>query len=235
MTLERTIVRTGIVVAVVLTIGALPATHAQGRGAQAPRYRSAAGAKDLRAVHSHWTGSLGMLRGQDEHELVASLEYQGKGTIQVDAQPCTLTNVSGEYASNDDIPGAGIDPDKGKATPMPAAVQERLIRLWASPPGAPKAVLAGVTDPPVSGANPGQPVPDGLATAGKTSVSREAGKPLVTFPIPGVPGAIATATLNAKYMAKRMVVKQGSTTTEITCRDYQDWNNPLNKTEGGRN
>jgi hypothetical protein len=31
-----------------------------------------------------------MLRGVDEHELIASLEYQGKGTIQVDGQPCTL-------------------------------------------------------------------------------------------------------------------------------------------------
>ena len=34
---------------------------------------------------------MGMLRGIDEHELMVSLEYQGKGTMQVDGQPCTLT------------------------------------------------------------------------------------------------------------------------------------------------
>jgi hypothetical protein len=60
-------------------------------------------------------------------------------------------------------------------------------------------------------------------------VSWENGKPLVTFPIPGVPGATATATLDEKYMTQRVVVKQGSTTTEFTYGDYQDWNNPLNK------
>jgi len=53
----------------------------------------------------------------------------------------------------------------------------------------------------------------------------------VSFPIPGVPGATATATLNEKYLVERVVVKQGSTTTEFTCSDYRDWNNPLNKIE----
>ena len=32
-------------------------------------------------------------------------------------------------------------------------------------------------------------------------------------------------------MAERVVVKKGSTTTEFTYGDYQDWNNPLNKVE----
>ena len=59
----------------------------------------------------------------------------------------------------------------------------------------------------------------------------EGGKPVVTFPIPGVPGATATATLDAKYMAERVVVKNGSTTTEFTYGNYKDWNNPLNKVE----
>ena len=53
----------------------------------------------------------------------------------------------------------------------------------------------------------------------------------MTFPIPGVPGATATATLDAKYMTERVVVTQGSTTTEFTYSDYKDWNNPLNKIE----
>ena len=62
-------------------------------------------------------------------------------------------------------------------------------------------------------------------------MSWDAGKPVVTFPIPGVPGATATATLDAKYMTERVVVTQGSTTTEFTYSNYKDWNNPLNKIE----
>ena len=53
----------------------------------------------------------------------------------------------------------------------------------------------------------------------------------MTYPIPGVPGAIATATLNDKYMVERVVVKHAGKTTEFTYGDYQDWNNPLNKVD----
>jgi hypothetical protein len=205
---------------------------------------------------------MGMLRGVDEHELIASLEYQGKGAIQVDGQPCTLTRyrvstsyqtpgqrvqytctrpngqtysgievVSGQYAWNEDIAGAEIVAGKGKAAAMPGAVEERLIRLWASPQGAPKAALAGAVPAAQLGANPGTLLPDGAAKAGETSVSWQADKPVVTFPIPSVPGATATATLNDKYMVERVVVKQGTKTTEFTYGDYQDWNNPLNKVD----
>jgi hypothetical protein len=255
-------IRTGVALGIALAVGGLLTAGAQAQRLVPPPYRPAPGAQDLRAVLFNWTWYMGMLRGLDEHELVASLEYQGKGTIQVDGQPCTLTKyrvstnyqtsgqriqytctrpngqtysnievVSGQYAWNEDIPGAEIIAGKGKATPISAAVQERLIRLWASPQDAPKAAMAGTTDPPVLGPNPSSLVQDGLTTAGKTSVSWESGKPVVTFPIPGVQGAIATATLDAKYMAERVVVKQGSTTTEFTYGDYQDWNNPLNKIE----
>ena len=205
---------------------------------------------------------MGMLRGIDEHELITSLEYQGKGAMQVDGQPCTLTKyrvstnyqvpgqrvqytctrpngqtysnievVHGPYAWNEDIPGAEIAPGKGKATPTPAAVQERLIRLWASPQGAPKAAIFGAAPNAELGSNPGTLLKDGVAKAGDTSLSWQEGKPVVTFPIPGVPGSIATATLNEKYMVERVVVRQGSTTTEFVYADYQDWNNPLNKIE----
>src|ERR1700694_6170066 len=127
--------------------------------------------------------------------------------------------------------GAEIGAKKGKATPMPAAVQERLIRFWASPQGAPKAAVAGTIETFWLGANPGTLFAGGVAKVGQTSVTWEAGKPVVTFPIPGVPGATATATLDAKYMAERVVVKQGSTTTEFAYGDYKDWNNPLNRVE----
>ena len=130
-------------------------------------YTPAKDAKDLKAVLFNWMWGMGMLKGHDERDMVATLEYQGKGTMQVDGQPCTLTRfrastnyqtfsqriqyactrangqkysnievVSGLYAWNEDTPGAEIGSTKGKATPMAAAVQERLIRIWASPQGA---------------------------------------------------------------------------------------------------
>src|SRR5262249_46535173 len=131
----------------------------------------------------------------------------------------------------EDTPGAEIGPTKGKATPMPAAVQERLIRFWASPQGAPKAAVAGTSDTFWLGANPGTLFDNGLMKVGQTSLVWESGKPVVTFPLPGVPNATATATLDAKYMVERVVVKSGATTTEFTYSNYQDWNNPLNKIE----
>ena len=265
MTSRRRMIGTRAAIGIVLSISSLATASAQAPGANReppPPYRPAAGAKDLRAVLFNWTWYMGMLRGVDEHELVASLEYQGKGTIQVDGQPCTLTKyrvstnyqspgqriqytctrangqtysnievVSGEYAWNEDIPGAELIPGRGKVTPMPGAVQERLIRLWASPQGAPKAALEGVGPATDLGPNPGTRLKDGVMKAGETSLAWEAGKPVVTYPIPGVPGAIATATLDAKYMVEHVVVKQGSATTEFTYSDYRDWNNPLNKIE----
>ncbi len=264
MDFRRRSSRIAVALAVVLAIGG-PLTA----GAQAPRggantepYTPAPNAKDLKAVLFNWMWGMGMLKGHDERDMVASLEYQGKGTIQVDGQPCTLTRyrastnyqtfsqriqyactrpngqtysnievVSGLYAWNEDVAGAEIGPTKGKVTPMANAVQERLIRIWASPQGAAKAALAGTTETFWLGANPGTLFQDGVPKVRDTSVSWDTGKPVVTFPIPGVPGATATATLDAKYMTERVVVTQGSTTTEFTYSNYKDWNNPLNKIE----
>ena len=233
-----------------------------GRGGGAPAYTPAAGARDLRSVLFNWGWHLGMLRGDQELDLVASLEYQGKGTMQVDGQPCTLTKyristnyqtsgqrtqitctrtngqtysnievLSGAYSWNEDIPGAELIKGKGKATPMAAATEERMIRLWASPQGALKSALAGIQDPPMFSVRPGTQVPADVATAGKTSVVWEGGKPVVSFPIPGIPTATATATLDAKFMAERVVVRHGTNTTEFIYSDYRDWNNPLHPAE----
>ena len=249
--------------------GAAAPGGGQGRGrnadpnAGAP-YTPAADAKDLRAVLFNWMWREGMLKGTDERDMVATLEYQAKkgGTIQVDGQPCTLTKyrastnyqtlsqrinysctrangqtysnievVSWQYAWDEDTPGAEIAGTKGKVAAMPAAVQQRLIRIWASPQGAPKSALAGTMDTWTLGANPGLVVSDGMMKAGNTSVSWDTGKPVVTFPIPGVPGATGTATLDAEYMTENVVVTQGTTKTEFAYSDFKDWNNPLNKIE----
>src|ERR1043166_661388 len=79
--------------AMTLAIGAPLTARAQGRGAVAEPYTPAKDAKDLKSVLFRWMWAEGMLKGHDERDMVASLEYQGKGTIQVDGQPCTLTKL----------------------------------------------------------------------------------------------------------------------------------------------
>jgi hypothetical protein len=255
---------TGVAIGIVLAIGRPPTAGAQtppGASIDEP-YTPAPDARDLKAVLFNWMWGMGMLKGHDERDMVASLEYQGDGTIQVDGQPCALTQyrastnyqtssqriqyactrpngqtysnievVSGLYAWDEDVAGAEIGPTEGQVTPMADAVEERLIRLWASPQGAPKAAVAATTDPFWLGANPGTLFEDGVAKVGDTSVAWENGKPVVTFPLVGVPGATATATLDENYMTESVVVTRGRTTTEFTYADYQDWNNPLNRIE----
>jgi hypothetical protein len=232
-----------------------------GRGAAPPLYTPAAGAKDLKAVLFNWAWYMGMLRSSEEYDVLMTLEYQGKGTMQVDGQPCNVTKyrtsisyqtsgeriqiagtrpngqscsnvevLSGAYTWNEDIPGAELVAGQGKATPMAATVEERMIRLWASPQGAFKAAFAGTSDPPTMTPRP-QRLPADVMTVGKTSVAWVGNKPVVTFPIPGVPTATATATLDAKFMAESVVVKNGANTYEFTYSDYKDWNNPLNPAE----
>src|SRR5688572_504302 len=126
MVSRQGMIRTTIALGIALTLGApltasaqgggggaQPAAPAQGAGggagAQAggggqggrgrggpPPYTPAAGARDLRSVLFNWGWHLGMLRGEQERDIVASLEYQGKGTMQVGGQPC---NRSEEHTS----------------------------------------------------------------------------------------------------------------------------------------
>src|SRR3984885_488974 len=175
--------------------------QAGGRGGRGggPTYTPAAGAKDLKAVLFNWAWYMGMLRSSEERDLIMTLDYQGKGTIQVDGQPCNVTKyrtsisyqtsgeriqytgtrpngqacsnvevLSGAYAWNEDIPGAELVAGKGKATPMPATIEERMIRLWASPQGALKGARGGPSNPRKRAAKP-QLVPADVSKAGKTS------------------------------------------------------------------
>jgi hypothetical protein len=165
--------------------------------------------------------------------------YQFSGSrVQIE---CTLPNgqrysnievVSGEYAWDEDQPGAGLVPGEGTATPRPNTVNERLIRLWADPLGAPKAALAGAgIDPMKVFRNPGGLLEDGPSTIGDTSVRWDGDTPVVTFPIPGVEGATAVARLDDRFMAESVVVTHGRDRYEFTYSDYNDYNNPLNLIE----
>ena len=276
MTVLRKILGTSVAVAALTATAFAQAPAGQaGRGAPAgggggqgggrggnQTYTPAAGAKDLKAVLFNWAWYTGMLRSDQERDLLMTLEFVGKGTAQVDGQPCNLTKyrtsityqhsgervqlvgtrpngqscstievLSGAYAWNEDIPGAELIAGKGKAVPMPNTVEERMIRLWAGPQGAWKSAMAGLKDPPSMVPRPGTDVPEGVTTAGKTSLAWQGNKAVLTFPIPGVPSATATATLDAKYMAESVVVKHGANTYEFLYSGYKDWNNPLNPAE----
>src|SRR5256885_14562476 len=106
-----------------------------------------------------------------------SISYRASGErIQIvgtrpNGQSCSNIEVlSGAYAWNEDIPGAELVAGKGKATPMPATVEERMIRLWAGPQGAFKAAMAGISDPTEMAPWP-ERVPADVPTAGETSVA----------------------------------------------------------------
>ena len=78
--------------AVVLALSGPLTAGAQGPpGGVTEPYTPAKDDKDLKAVLFNWMRNMGVLKGHDERDMVAMLEYQGKGTIQVDGQPCTLT------------------------------------------------------------------------------------------------------------------------------------------------
>ena len=227
---------------------------APGIAAQAPEAvrggdpKALAAKRDKKTVPELWMWHMGMLRGIYEIDGVTTLEIQkSTGTIRVGGQPCTLANyrasinyqvsgmlvqytctradgrmvnaievVSGEFAWDEDIPGAELVPGKGKAAPNPASRNERLIRLWSGPQGAPKAAAAGGTN---------------------TKVATVGGKTVLTYPIPGVAGAMATATLSngpgdgpcAKNCAERIEVRQGNVLTEFIYSNYEDYNEEANK------
>ena len=227
---------------VVIFIGLASTQLAWAQRTTPPLTSKAAAAGDRKSVLFNWMWYTGMLRGVQEVDAVATLELQGSGTIQVQGQPCKLTNyrasinyqvsgmrvqytctlpngqsrkaievVSGAFAWDEDIVGAGLVAGRGTATPNRTALNERVIRLWSSPQGAPKAAVAG-------GEN--------------TKVAMEGGKPVVTFPIPGVPGAIAKATLNAESQAERIETTAGNVVTEFTYEKYDDHNPPDDKVYG---
>src|SRR6516165_11633297 len=103
----RKIFGTSVAIAVALTLTAPSSTFAQqtgaapagaqaqggrgGRGRGAPPYTPAKDAKDLKSVLFNWAWYTGMLRSDQEQDLMMTLEYSGKGTMQVDGQPCNMT------------------------------------------------------------------------------------------------------------------------------------------------
>ena len=120
----------------------------------------------------------------------SDISYQTSGErvritgTRPNGQSCnTIEVLSGAYTWNEDTMGAELVAGQGKATPMPAAVEERMIRLWANPQGAWKAAMFGTQDThtPQMAARP-QRVPADVMNVHKTSVTWSGNKPVVTFP-----------------------------------------------------
>jgi hypothetical protein len=203
----------------------------------------------LQTVPDKWMWHMGMLRGLYEVDGVAALEIKkSAGTIRVDGQSCTVANyrasinywlpgmraqytcttadgrmhkaievVNSQFAWDEDVAGAELIAGKGTATAKSGALTERLIRIWSGPQGAAKAAAA-------AGAN--------------LKITMENGKTVATYPIPGVTGATAKATLTngtnddipcSSYCAERVEVRQGNVVTEFLYSNYADLNEPLNK------
>ena len=101
---------------------------------------------------------------------------------------------------------------------------------------APKAAIAAAAGLPMSesfGQNPATLLDRQAAAGAKpiTTLSWQGNRAVITYPIPGVPGATATATLDEGFLPARVVVRHGANTTEFVYGDFQDWNNPLFKIE----
>ena len=158
---------------------------------------------------------------------------------------CTLPNgsvysnvetMSGPYAWDEDMPGAEIVPGEGTAVPNQDARTQRRIRLWASPHGAAKAAIAAATGLPTSasfGENPAALL-DRQSAAGivsDTTLSWNGDRPVLTFPLPDVPGALATATLGPDFLPERVVVEHQGSTYEFEYGGFADFNNPLHRIE----
>lgn len=264
MSPTRSIVTSALAVVLAMSVALPAAAQIFGRP---PAYTPEPGARDLKATLFNWAWHMGMLRGQAEPELVATLEYEAGGSVRIDGQACALTGyrisanyripgyrtqidctlpdgqsysnvetISGVFSWDEDMPGAELIPGEGAATPRPAALKERLIRLWASPHGAPKAAIAAAADMPVSESFAWNPAAllDARAEAGVepvTTLEWQGDRAVLTFPLPGVSGAMATATLDETFLPESVVVTHEGNTTEFLYGDFDDFNNPLHRIE----
>ncbi len=201
-------------------------TYAQapqgGRGGQrqAPS-TTATPVNDAKKVIETMQDNLGMLRGMQRNDAVNRIELWGTaGTKAIGGRTVTLTNwkislnftisgmrfdytpqggqrtievVSDKYAWNEETPG-------GKATAMPATLQERQVQLILTPIGMAKAAKA---------------------SGDAAKIMTAGGVTTLTFPSNG---ATITATLN-KYMEPvKAEARFGTTVLNVTYDQYGDWN-----------
>jgi hypothetical protein len=208
--------------------------------------RSGAESELIKTLDYHGAGGTMQVDGQPctltKYRIQANYQIPGY-RVQIActrANKQTYSNVetlSGDYAWDEDMPGAELVAGEGKATARQAALEERRIRLWASPHGAVKAAIAaaaGMHPTKSFGQNPGVLL-DTQAKAGvqpQTTLTwqkdKTVEKAVLTFPIPDVPGATATATL-VNDLPESVVVTRGADKFEFVYGKWADFNNPLFK------
>src|SRR5216684_1043492 len=131
---------------------------------------------------------------------------QGGGGLPLAAPQRLIQVVSGQFAWNESVPGAGFAPGT-TATPAPGAANDRLLQLWTTPFGVLKMAER-------AGAN--------------AKVTTEGGATVITFPYSGsLTGITAKVTLNGKSEVERVETRTdnpvlGDMVTETTYSDYKD-------------
>lgn len=119
----------------------------------------------------------------------------------------TIETVRETWAWNESQVGAGLVAGKGTATPVMAAVRERLLRLWMLPFGVVKAAYAA---------------------GDKTIVSTEGGATVITAPLGGpLAGMSVRATLDAKNLVTKVEARAdnpalASLAMQMEYADYAD-------------
>ena len=167
-----------------------------------------ANAQDAAATIKTAEYALGMIRGAQRIDAINTLEYWGTGTVAyhasvsyaVPAMRVDITRggqrqiqvVSGAYAWNESVPGAGFIPGS-IATPAPDALKDRLLELWTTPFGALKMA----------------------ERAGANAKVTRVGATVITFPLMDI---MVKATLNAKNQLARVETPL----IEISYSDYKD-------------
>jgi len=129
------------------------------------------------------------------------------GTQPAEGTPHTIQTVRDNYAWNESESGAGLEPGRGTATPVMAAVRERLLQLWILPYGVVKAAIAA---------------------GDKTKVSSENGATIITFPLSGqLAGVTVRATMDARSFVTKVETEtnnpaMGDLVMEADYSDYAD-------------
>src|SRR5713101_5172370 len=131
---------------------------------------------------------------------------QGGGGLPLATPQRQIQVVSGKFAWNESVPGAGFTAGS-TATPAPAALNDRLLQLWSTPFGVLKmAVQAG----------------------SRAKLTTQGGATVITFPLSGTfEGITVKATLNSKNQVERVETHTdnpvlGDVVTETTYSDYKD-------------
>ena len=135
----------------------------------------------------------------------AAMRVEMTRTPEGGAAQKTIQTVRETFAWDESQIGAGLVPGKGTATPVAAAVQDRLLQLWTLPYGVVKAALAA---------------------GDKTVLASEGGATVITFPLSGpLAGVTVRATLDANNLITRVETRpdNAARATLATQTEYSNY------------